>query len=164
VHERLQCPFSEDLVSQVRRSVKELWTGGGVDHLLLQGLYRLNHTPIVANCVSSRIICVFSLPYITEVAKFQPFFQWFNGVDWSNLCLLQAVLKVWIVNVALWSQLSSSLLPLLQTPSELIQFHCFRFCTPTSLWKTYKRGLICASNYFNWIVGPTRCFPNRQFA
>jgi hypothetical protein len=62
-------------------------------------------------------------------------------MDWFHLCLLQAVLKVWIVSVALWSQLSSSLLPLLQTPSKLAYFIGAQFGTPISLWKLCKKGV-----------------------
>jgi hypothetical protein len=71
--------------------------------------------------------------------------------------------EIWIDDMALWSQFTSSLLFFLQTPSELAPFSGFRSCAPILLWNSYKEELIHASNYLNGIMGPTWCFPNCQF-
>jgi hypothetical protein len=53
------------------------------------------------------------------MAASRPLIQLLNGVDCYQLCFFAIKLIIWIANVALRSQLSFSMLLLLQTPIKL---------------------------------------------
>jgi hypothetical protein len=64
--------------------------------------------------------------------------------------------KVWIDDMALYSHLGSSLHSPLQEPREFSFLSAFGLVHHFYHEKSHKEQLIRASNYLNYIVGPTQ--------